>query len=163
MSQSGVNTSKQSSIGDFNTIGDVLDEKEGNKINLKNCNTPNSTFKSTGDQEDVEGNFSPISNTNTTLSVDQFKAEEQLSELLKEKERIDNDNTLDKKRKQNLKKKLRKKIKNAASKVNNVSICDTEDIQDQDTERKFDLDKDNFSSINIDINNTNHNKDLIPK
>jgi len=115
------------------------------------------------EQEDVEGNFSPVSNTNTTLSVDQIKAEEQLNDLLKEKERIDNDTTLDKKRKQNLKKKLRKKLKKAANKMINDSVCDTEDNQDNENECKFDLDKDNFSGINIDINSANNNTDLIPK
>lgn len=115
------------------------------------------------EQEDKEGNFSPLSNTNTTLSLDQIKAEEQLNDLLKEKERIDNDTTLDKKRKQNLKKKLRKKLKKAANKMINDSICDTEDNQDNDTERKFDIDKDNFNGINIDINKASDNTDLIPK
>ena len=73
------------------------------------------------------------------------KTEEHLNELLKEKERIDNDTTLDKKRKQNLKKKLRKKLKKAAIKMNNESIIETED-NDNDNEKEICID-----SLNTDI------------
>ena len=62
---------------------------------------------------------------------------------MKEKERIDNDTTLDKKRKQNLKKKLRKKLKKAAIKMNNESILETED---NDNEKENCID-----SLNTDI------------
>jgi len=62
---------------------------------------------------------------------------------LKEKERIDNDTTLDKKRKQNLKKKLRKKLKKAAIRMNNESIIETED---NDNEKEICID-----SLNTDI------------
>lgn len=89
-----------------------------NKNELK---SPNSTMKS----DTLESNMSPNTNTNTSM-IETTKAEEQLNELLKEKERIDNDTTLDKKRKQNLKKKLRKKLKKAANRINNESIIDTE-------------------------------------
>ena len=64
---------------------------------------------------------------------------------MKEKERIDNDTTLDKKRKQNLKKKLRKKPKKAAIKMNNESIIETED-NDNDNEKEICID-----SLNTDI------------
>lgn len=62
---------------------------------------------------------------------------------MKEKERIDNDITIDKKRKQNLKKKLRKKLKKAAIKMNNESIIETED---NDNEKEICI-----NSLNTDI------------
>ena len=68
---------------------------------------------------------------------------------MKEKERIDNDTTLDKKRKQNLKKKSRKKLKKAAIKMNNESIIETEDNDndnDNDNEKEICID-----SLNTDI------------
>lgn len=64
---------------------------------------------------------------------------------MKEKERIDNDTTLDKKRKQNLKTKLPKKLKKAAIKMNNESIIETED-NDNDNEKEICID-----SLNTDI------------
>lgn len=73
---------------------------------------------------------------------------------MKEKERIDNDNTIDKKRKQNLKKKLRKKLKKAADKMNNESILDTEDNDNE---------KENcIESLNTDIKLDNE-LESIPK
>lgn len=117
-------------------------------INLKrDLISPSSTIQS----DMMESTLSPTTNTNTSM-IEASKAEEQLNELLKEKERIDNDTTIDKKRKQNLKKKLRKKLKKVADKINNESILDTENNDN-------DLDNDNLlESLNADVTLNNDNK-----
>jgi hypothetical protein len=141
ISQSHRDTSKLSSDqgdqGDQDLSSrDAETDNGGSNINLKNINTPNSTFKS--EQEEVETNFSPVSKTETNYSsIDHIKAESLLNDLLKEKERITSDTTLDKKKKKNLMKKLRKKLKKASNLMNNESICDTDNQEDpeDDTEQ----------------------------